>query len=443
MSGSFWVAGSTGPRRPGVLTAEPTLAPSLVVQGALTAMTRRQPAADDAAGTSHVFEPSDDVSLRTVHGLADNGTPLTLLDAQNRRYDGFLPDDQVETLAGTHAVIGTHLAGRAHPFTAARARLQGLQALLTAEPGGPARAATRLADGSELAIERDQDGTWLVLDSTPAASMRLMDRAYLRPAASLLSLAVGRDAGLLALRVRSDDGAWCAVYSSAHRPDDLRLDGSSVLHARDLSVHNMAAWLDAADKLGPLPPVIVNALTGPIQLETRIVELATVCEGLHRRLAPDARRYPDDVAARIRDAAVTAAAQVHPDSKQVVAGFLSHIHEVAYGQRLLELADLTEALLPGVTGRTKKWRDAVHAARNDFAHRARDGWLSDGDVDRYVTVALSLRWVLHVLLLGQAGLPADLLGKRFAAHVPYRLFLQQAATWQPSIYGPRAAYASR
>jgi hypothetical protein len=145
ISGSFWVAGSTGPRRPGVLTAEPTLATSLVVQGALTAMTRRQPAADDAAGTLHVFEPSDDVSLRTVHGLADDGTPLTLLDAQNRRYDGFFPDDQVETLAGTHAVIGTHLAGRAHPFTAARARLQGLQALLPAEPGGPARAATRLA----------------------------------------------------------------------------------------------------------------------------------------------------------------------------------------------------------------------------------------------------------------------------------------------------------
>jgi hypothetical protein len=201
LSGTFWLAGAPGPRRSGVLTAEPGRGPSLVVQGALTAMMRRRPesgAPQDTGATgtdgetAYLFEPTEDFSSRTVHGVADDGTAVTLLEAQNRRYYGFLPDGQVETLVGTHAVTGAHLTGREHVFIAVRARVQGARALLAADGHGQD---TRLTDAAALTVERDHDGTWIVLGAIPPASVRLIDRTYLRPAASLLSLAAGATPG--------------------------------------------------------------------------------------------------------------------------------------------------------------------------------------------------------------------------------------------------------
>jgi len=51
----------------------------------------------------------------------------------------------------------------------------------------------------------------------------------------------------------------------------------------------------------------------------------------------------------------------------------------------------------------------VYGARNDFAHRARQGWFEDSDYDKYVTVALSLQWLLRGLLLSEAGIPINVL----------------------------------
>ncbi len=60
--------------------------------------------------------------------------------------------------------------------------------------------------------------------------------------------------------------------------------------------------------------------------------------------------------------------------------------------------------------------------------------MSEADIDRAVTVAESLRWVLRLLLLDQAGLDSRLLATSFRDSQRYRFFLRDAADWQPTIY---------
>lgn len=235
------------------------------------------------------------------------------------------------------------------------------------------------------------------------------------------------------MQVRQTDRPWLTVHSSAHQASDRKLQ-APLLATGDLQVSHLAAWLNKVEQLGPVAPVVVGAFTGTIHVESRVLELTTVLEGLHRRLKPDAVRYSREDAEAIRAAAAVAAAEVKPGSEEAVNSFLGQLHEVGFARRLNDLAEIADELVPGVAGRANRWRAIVYAARNDFAHRAKEGWLSDEDVDRYVTVALSVRWVVQSVLLGQAGLAPDVLSKRFTAHPPYQLFLEQAAVWQPKIY---------
>jgi hypothetical protein len=61
-------------------------------------------------------------------------------------------------------------------------------------------------------------------------------------------------------------------------------------------------------------------------------------------------------------------------------------------------------------------------------------WMSDADIDHVVTVAESLRWVLRLLLLDQAGLDREQIAASFRDSQHYRFFLRDAADWQPKIY---------
>jgi hypothetical protein len=165
-----------------------------------------------------------------------------------------------------------------------------------------------------------------------------------------------------------------------------------------------------------------------------VLELTTVAEGLHRRLRPDDVRFSETEAADIRRAAVEAAARITSRAREPVEGLLRYLHEPGYRRRLNDLAQMAEPLAPGVSGHTARWKEIVFAARNEYAHRVDHGWLNDDDIDRYITVAFSLRWLLRALLLGQAAIPSERLASRFMSHEPYQLFLEQAKQWQPKVY---------
>ncbi len=90
--------------------------------------------------------------------------------------------------------------------------------------------------------------------------------------------------------------------------------------------------------------------------------------------------------------------------------------------------------MPGVTGKTNRWKNLVSDARNEYAHRLNTAFLEDGDFDRYLTVALSLRWLLTGVLLLQADIGEQVLNSALKSHEPYQRFLADARKWQPHVY---------
>lgn len=90
--------------------------------------------------------------------------------------------------------------------------------------------------------------------------------------------------------------------------------------------------------------------------------------------------------------------------------------------------------MPGVTGKTNRWKNLVSDARNEYAHRLKTEFLEDEDFDRYLTVALSLRWLLTGVLLLQADISAEVPKAGCNSHEPYQRFLADARQWQPRIY---------
>jgi hypothetical protein len=83
--------------------------------------------------------------------------------------------------------------------------------------------------------------------------------------------------------------------------------------------------------------------------------------------------------------------------------------------RLEELGTRAEELAPGIVGKGNRWKSLVYDIRNRYAHHTSADWMDDDDLDRVLTAARSLRWLLRVLLLEQAGLSPEFLAYRFAA----------------------------
>ncbi|HEX8626882.1 MAG TPA: HEPN domain-containing protein [Catenuloplanes sp.] len=434
-AGDFWLADTGGSPRPGVLRLDTEQAPTLTLRGLLTQVLRWVNVAEPGNEPTYRGDPVNDRSLHIIHGSTNEGTPVTLIDAQCRGYGGLRPDQQTQSFQGVQAVIGAHLTGRDHQFSGVRVRLQSAAAMLSPASHPSWLTPTPLPDGGDVRLEEDEEGTWLVLQRVTPRSIRGLERQYLRPLATLLSLATGHPVGLLGTHVQEDaEGPWWPVHGAAHRGSDLPGHVEKLLCTADLTPTVIATWLGRTDALGPLPPVVAAAMRGPIALEGRVLELTTVAEGLHRRLRPEAVRFSPEIGRAVRRAAAAAAEEVHAGAGEAVRDFLGHVHGIGYGDRLLGLAAMAESAIPGVTGHSKRWKKAVYNARNDFAHRASTGWFHDDDYDKYITVALSLGWVLHAVLLQEAGVPDDVLTRSFRTYERYQLFLEQAEVWQPSIY---------
>lgn len=434
-TGRFWLADAPQSALSGTLAVGPGERPTITVEGLFHAMQQLRSVTTHPDGSvSKEFGPGPaNERPITVHGTADDGTPLTLLEALTTHRSGgmFGPGDSHQQLMGIHAIAGTHATGRDHRFDGMRCRIQ--SAPSWAPRAGHKPTEEPLAEGV-IRASWDDDGVWLEVEGRTALSIRMWDRAVTRPTAVLLELASGSRVGILDFQVREDDGSWCAVYSQSLVHSDQPYPARALIEAHDLTMAHLAAWLDRAGLLGPMAPVVADAVMNKGTLETQVLTLATVAEGLHRRLHPDSRRMDPQDAARIRTVIAAAVKGGEPRVVDVVSGLLGYLEEPGYRQRLLELAADTRAVAPKATGKTQKWAAMLVDARNDFAHRIPMGWMTEDEVDKYVCAAYSLRWLLRIRLLQEAGLSDAILRERIDAAQEYASFLEHAAEWQPSIY---------
>jgi hypothetical protein len=434
-TGEFWLTDAPQIALSGTLRVGPGIRPTVIVEGhfhPMEQLCKETTHPDGSVSREFGPGPANERPI-TVHGTADDGTPLTLLEAltMNRSGPIFGSGDSQQQFMGIQGIVGIHASGRDHRFDGMRCRVQTAPSWAPRADDEPTEHS--LADGVIRANWND-DGVWLEASDRPALSIRMWDRAVTRPTAILLELASGSRVGIIDLQVRERDGMWCSVYSESLVHGDRSYPGQALIEAHDFTLAHLVAWLDRADLLGPLAPVVVDAMMNTGTLETQVLTLASVAEGLHRRLHPGSRRMTVLAAARVRTLIVNALKDVEANHVAVVRGLLGYLEEPGYRRRLLEVAADTRTVVPKATGKTAKWASMITDARNDFAHRIPTGWLTDDDVDKYLCAAYSLRWLLRVRLLQEAGFPDALLRERVDAAQGYGIFLEHAAEWQPSIY---------
>lgn len=449
--GRFWLPDHGADTVSGELTLAAGTRARLDLDQALTPYLREVDGEKQPSGSrALVLRESGPLHKRLdVHGVLEDGTEVALLGALEHERKVSATQDR-QTLRARSAVLGGHVSGEAR-YTRLRLRLRYLDEWAMPLSAASAPSAASLSDGGSVSVEWDtptrpspsQGGElgrvgWLGLDGLPPSTEQELDRRFVTPLASLLSLAVDKDCPPVAIEVATGpDEPWLTVHHSGleapaavPRPWYLQL-----LPLDYLGLERVATWLDAVERLGPLPPVVARATGGSGgTLETQLLELCTVTEGLHRRLFPESRRLSEPEKEAARTAVGAAITDLEDGVQEAVRGAIQHIEEPSFPMRLLELAQWVKPAVPGVTGQTNKWKGCVTDVRHEFAHRLKGGFLATARIDELIAVRQSLRWFLMGLLLLQTGLEPAELAARFKDHRPYDLFLAQAPEWLPRVF---------
>lgn len=474
-SGSFWLADAPENVLRGRLVLDGEDSPSLDLDGSLTPWLQERSRSTQPDGSPlRTLVPSADgpeFESWVVHGELDTGEPVTLVDAFTVARSGSpLPfgPTSVQRLRASYVVRGGLVSGRNQAYTRLRVRLRHLDAwaqlpgfaVAAAPPNGQsltyqpsALAAVSLPDGAlldldeqiELSLDELSGGRlhrqlWLRLRELPPTTFRVLDRTLITPMSSLLTLAVDSDCSPVAIQVATDAaGPWLSIlhHSQLVTESATRWPAHRMLAPRTvLGLEGVVGWLAQVDRLGPLPPVVADLVAGTRHtLETQLLELATVAEGLHRRLFAGERRLTEQQEIAALLAVQQTVAGLDEKSAAAVRSAVEHLAEPSYPMRLQQLAGLAEPIAPGLTGTTNRWKRKVADTRIEFAHRISGSFLTEGSVDELLAVLLSLRWLLTVVLLQQTGVGSEILAARLRSHQAHQLFLQQAARWLPKVYG--------
>jgi hypothetical protein len=422
-TGVFWIATDPDETRRGVLNLGRESGLELIVNPEFYPgfeITKAEVAADGSTTSSIGF--AKDRGPLTLHGqftLEGSGesVPVSILQAHSTKWthrsQNFLP---------IWSLVGGHIEPR-HPFRGVRLRIPGY----APRPDEP----VRLETGGTARI--NTQGGWLELVDLPPRSYGEFDRTVIRPICTLLILATGERMRPSEVQLSPDLDSWWPVHSASQDLDNHPA-ANALVPLSDISIDVLATWLDQSHVLGPLPAGVASLLETDLAVDTQVLILTTIAEGLHRALHPELLRFTPERGKEIRKGATDAVRQIDADAADAVYGLLKYVHDVGYRTRLRDFAGRAERLVPGITGRTARWTKLVYDARVKYAHQPSVAWLEEADIDRVLTVTESLCWVLRLVLLDQAGLDPELITDRFQASQSYSLFLSNAAEWQPDIY---------
>ena len=373
-----------------------------------------------------VEEPIDQLTPSVILGRLDDDVPVTLFDA---RYTQVVSNGGgvVQEISCPLVILGGHFSDPRPLFAAVRVSVQGINPLRS-WLGAESSLRSELADGSMLALyENEAQGVWVEHNGEPA-SVAVWTRDLLQPLRSLIALLTNHAVHPTVLEVRTSPQApWMPVWLSSLQPEDHAV--ARLVSAVDgFGWRNIVHWIGNVERLAALPAVVVGGDSDVINIETRVLELSTVAEGLHRVLNPEAWALSRSVADQARRQA--RAAITNPEAREKASGLLKFLHEPGYRKRLLELGEQAQMCVPDLLGDARLWSRAVFEARNEYAHRHQTAWLTDADISKLTDIYYSLTWVLTIVLRQMAGFDDDQIHRQFRQDSSYRLLRRQVRTWQ-------------
>jgi len=279
---------------------------------------------------------------------------------------------------------------------------------------------------------------WVQMTQLDKLTYHEIDANYITPIVAYLRFALGASVPLSGARLQLDDQWLDVVHSGMSLDEDENVAERDVfLPFQVAGLTVLSKFLDVYEQVGPAVAVTESALSNRrhATVDTLILELTTVAEGLHRTLFPEQERIPRADATRIRaliDGALRD--ETDPRYRQIVTGSaMRFLEEPNYKSRLHRLAEEVADAMPAVCGDRQKWVKKVDEARNSFAHRT-GGFIPHDRVNETYILTKSLQWLLMGNVLLASGVPSETLRQRLDEYQPYQFFLRNARASASDVY---------
>ncbi|OBI14919.1 hypothetical protein A5712_29790 [Mycobacterium sp. E2327] len=365
-------------------------------------------------------DPEDliaDFQPRNIHGELADSTRVSVVEAQGHKQasSGLFDHEYRQVFQAQHVVMNEHINGGVQEYPAFKFRVRGPRWWRSRD----GEAATD--DGSRLIMTTEGDDRWFEFFPINAMTLRDLDRWVLSPITTLSALVTGNPAAQAGLRVRTTaDSPWRMVYQEQ---DPVGSGHHELLDASHLTAERFASWIDLRKRTDALDAAAIDKLDG-VAIQTEVLTLAAVAEGLHWRLFDGKKRVPalsDSDLKQARRAARRAALDRlseldrsprppladhdRVEFEKAMNDAFSFINEPTFRSRMSDLVIDAQLAIPNIVAAFADWPSAVKGARNTLAHRGTEPHSESVDqfYDLLIALSYSIPWVLRTVLLNRAG----------------------------------------
>jgi hypothetical protein len=371
----------------------------------------------------------------TIQGRLDSGDSVTLVNAGNRGGPGF--PFEAPHYEAHYAILGDrNVSGLDQKFSGMRFRFGDPYWLGHLQAGD---VSTVDDDGSTLSVEAADDGNWLLYKTATPATLARLEARIVMGCLTLAELALDQDFAARDTQVYINDGdAWLTVHGVGANTPPKEFEYATLLPRDELTLERFTTWIPLNDKLDGLARVVARPIEGFLQ--TQVLVVTSVLEGLHRRLPLAQSKFPtasNSAVDRVRQAARRAAKAKAADQENLppdevhkaVNDALGHFDDVDYLKRASDVVTTVRAVLPEIAESISADDLAKHIkdARIEMAHQTPlDHEREPLEVRylRWMVVANATPWLLRGLLLLELGIEP---GPLHLGHMGYSRFLYSVA----------------
>lgn len=354
---------------------------------------------------------------RNIHGVLDDGTLVSMVGAQGQmkrplNIRDFRYRQEFRTLR--YVILNEHIDDHTC-YHSCRFRVTGP---IWYEQS---RSGASTSHGGLLTVTHEGDSA--LFEFVPPEPMTIKDLSerVLSPTKTLASIVTSNPSGTKDFYVRLDSSS---PWREVHREDASSPRGThELLNSPHLTADRFARWIDFRTRSGALDAAAIDNGHGAT-IQTEVLTLAAVAEGLHRRLFDQKKRVSAlstaDVAhARraARGAALDRLRELDRGDRECLterdlAEFtlamndaFSFVNDLTFRSRMAELADVAKSAIPNIVEEFADWPAAVKDARNILAHHGTQppGETLDQLHDLLIALGYSIAWVLRTVLLVEAG----------------------------------------
>lgn len=423
LAGTFWQVDTPERRVPGELTLEAgrlglEVTGQLFVERANKVEFHPSGAIRSIAVGGNADNRVADWQERTIHGVLNDGTPVSVVGAQGgMKRSKSIMDLQYRQEFRTlrHIIVNEHVDDRT-TYHSCQFRVTGPIWYTTSHDEA------ETSDGGRLVVTHEGDSCLFEFIPPQALTIKDLEARVLSPVRTLASIVSFNPTGKTDFGVRREAAS---PLREVHEEDDAVPRGRhELLDTRHLTASRFAHWIDFRGRSDALDAAAIDNQRG-VAIQTQVLTLSAVAEGLHRRLFEGQTRIPAiskvDLALTRRAARRAALDQLRSldradrepltdaDLTEFTAAVnqaFAFLNDLTFRARMADLADIAGAAIPGIVSAFDDWPKAVKDARNLLAHQGTRPYNETIDefYDLLIALGYSIAWVLRTVLLVEAGI---------------------------------------